>query len=305
MFARGDGLAMAYRAGARVINSEYVQFHPTAFYKKDAPAFLITEALRGAGAVLINTKGERFMERYDAQRMELAPRDVVARSIYIEMQETGTDHVYLDISSRMSNAQITKEFPFVTKTCDSYGIDITKEAIPVVPAAHYFCGGVWVDTNGKSSVDNLFAIGEVSCTGIHGANRLASTSLLEGLVWGYRAAQVIEHERGHYQRYEQSMIPPWKETGTEEPDPALISQDLAVIRHTMWNYVGLIRSTHRLQRAIRELRNLEIEIERFYRAVKPNDALIGLRNSVRCANIITNSAWENKSSVGCHYRAGL
>ena len=186
--SRGDGLAMAYRAGARVINTEYVQFHPTAFYHPTLPCFLITEAVRGAGAKLVDERGVPFMERYDPQWKDLAPRDVVARSIHAEMLRRGVPNVYLDVRSNIPAERIRAEFPEMYRGCLEYGIDITRDLLPVVPAAHYACGGVWVDGNGETTVERLFAVGEVACSGLHGANRLASTSLLEGLVWGHRSA---------------------------------------------------------------------------------------------------------------------
>lgn len=300
--ARGDGLAMAHRAGARTINCEYVQFHPTAFYQEHGPCFLITEALRGAGAKLINQKGEPFMERYDPEWKDLAPRDVVARSIHQEMLLQNTPNVYLDAATYIPAEKLKSQFPYIYNRCLEAGVDITQEPIPVVPAAHYFCGGVWVDEWGRTTINNLYAIGEVSCTGLHGANRLASTSLLEGLVWGYRAAQHITRTLKDIPLFPADQIPPWEETGTVLPDSALIAQDMSVIKHIMWNYTGLIRTVDRLQRAIRELLHLETEIQRFYRAVKLNDSIIGLRNAIRSAIIITTAAWANKKSIGCHYR---
>jgi L-aspartate oxidase len=179
---------------------------------------------------------------------------------------------------------------------------MTREPIPIVPAAHYFCGGVWADLWGRTTLNHLYAVGEVACTGLHGANRLASTSLLEGVVWGYKAAENFLATMKEHPQPVADNIPPWRETGTEIPDSALINQDMSVIKNIMWNYTGLIRTTERLQRAMRELRHLETEIERFYRAVKLTDDIIGLRNAVRAAIIVTISAWENKTSVGCHYR---
>lgn len=300
--ARGDGLAMAHRAGARAINCEYVQFHPTAFYQEHGPCFLITEALRGAGAKLINQRGEPFMEKYEPEWKDLAPRDVVARCIHQEMLTQNIPNVYLDAASYLSPDDITAHFPYVYKRCKQAGVDITQEPIPVVPAAHYFCGGVWTDEWGQTTIRQLYAIGEVSCTGLHGANRLASTSLLEGLVWGYRSAQHIQRTISALSHFPHQQIPPWEETGTEEPDSALIAQDMSVVKHIMWNYTGLVRTVPRLQRALRELHHLESEVQRFYRAVKLNDSILGLRNAVRVAIIITTAAWENNTSVGCHYR---
>jgi L-aspartate oxidase len=300
--ARGDGLAMAYRAGARVINTEYVQFHPTAFYHRHAPCFLITEAVRGAGARLVDESGTPFMERYEPRWKDLAPRDVVARSIHAEMLERGVPNVYLDLRSYIPAERIHSEFPGIHRSCLEYGVDVTRDLLPVVPAAHYACGGVWVDEYGRSTIERLYAVGEVSCTGLHGANRLASTSLLEGLVWGHRAARHIAAELGAHGAGCEADIPPWKPTGSEVPDPALIAQDMGSIKHIMWNYVGLVRTRRRLARAIQDLRNLEVEIERFYRAAALTDDLVGLRNAVRVALIVTLAAWENRESRGCHYR---
>ncbi len=301
-WARGDGIAMAYRAGARIINLEYIQFHPTTFHYKQAPHFLISEAVRGAGARLINSNGEPFMHKYDPEWKDLAPRDVVSRSIHQEMLEHGVSNVYLDLHSYIPAKEIIEKFPTIYKNCLAYGIDPTKEPIPVVPAAHYSCGGIWVDEWGKSTIRNLYAVGEVSCTGVHGANRLASTSLLEGLVWGNRSANHILKTLSQTRRAEPGNYPPWMDTGLEDPDPALINQDMSFIKHIMWNYVGLIRTGPRLARALRELRNLENEIEQFYQNSRLIDSLIGLRNAVRTAIVVTLAAWENKQSKGCHYR---
>jgi L-aspartate oxidase len=300
--ARGDGLAMAYRAGARVTNCEFMQFHPTAFYQQGAPCFLITEAMRGAGARLLDPDKKPFMQKYDSEWKDLAPRDVVARSIHQEMLTSGATHVFLDIASYLSADKIRESFPSIHERCLQHGIDITREPIPIVPAAHYFCGGVWADLWGRTTLNHLYAVGEVACTGLHGANRLASTSLLEGVVWGHRAADNIIKTLEEHPQPISDEIPPWQETGTSLSDSALISQDMSVIKHIMWNYTGLIRTTERLQRAMRELRHLESEIESFYRAVKLADGIIGLRNAVRAAIIVTIAAWENKTSVGCHFR---
>ncbi len=300
--ARGDGLAMAYRAGARVINCEFIQFHPTTFHQLLAPHFLISEAVRGAGARLVHANGEPFMQRYAPEWRDLAARDVVARSIHEEMATHDLPHVYLDLRSYIPEATIREHFPNILASCLAYGVDITRDLVPVVPAAHYFCGGVWVEGPGLTTLDNLYAVGEVSCTGLHGANRLASSSLLEGLVWGYHAAHdALAHLPGR-PRLPADLIPPWQDTGREEPDPILIQQDMNTIRHIMWNYVGLVRSTRRLERALRELRHLEDEIERFYRVSRLTDELIGLRNAIRTAIVVTEAAWRNKHSIGCHYR---
>lgn len=300
--ARGDGLAMAYRAGVRIINSEFVQFHPTAFYAQDAARFLISEAVRGAGARLVNADGVPFMDRYAPEWKDLAPRDVVARSIHREMLENDVPNVFLNLRDYVSRDEILHHFPTIHAECLRFGVDATKDLVPVVPAAHYFCGGIWVDEWGRSDHQHLYAVGEVSCTGVHGANRLASTSLLEGLVWGERAAQDIRQSLTTTPAPNSADIPAWVDLGTEGGDPALVSQDMSSIKHIMWNYVGLVRTTPRLARALRELRQLEIEIEQFYRKTHLSDELIGLRNAVRTALIVTDAAWRNKESMGCHYR---
>jgi L-aspartate oxidase len=300
--ARGDGIAMANRAGARLANMEFIQFHPTIFYHEYKPTFLISEAVRGAGARLTDAEGRPFMAKYDPQWKDLAARDVVARSMHKEMLAQNVTHVFLDMRSYIPARRIRTEFPFIYQKCLEFGIDPTQDLIPVAPAAHYSCGGVLVDLHGRSTVENLYALGEVSCTGVHGANRLASTSLLEGVVWANSAAEHIKQSIANTPFYHADSIPDWQDIGEFEPDPALINQDMSSIRNIMWNYVGLVRTTHRLQRARRDLRNLENEIERFYRVSKLSDGLIGLRNAVRTAAIVTSAAWENKRSMGCHYR---
>jgi len=300
--ARGDGLAMAYRAGVRVINAEYVQFHPTTFYHVGAPRFLISEAVRGEGARLVHADGKPFMDKYEPHWKDLAPRDVVSRSIHTEMLHLGVSHVFLNLRDYIPADRIESHFPNIVQSCRQYGIDPVRDLVPVAPGAHYFCGGIWVDEWGRTTIKNLFAVGEVSCTGVHGANRLASTSLLEGLVWGWRVAQYIREELNGVPAPEPEDIPSWLSTGEYDPDPALITQDLRVIQLIMWNYVGLVRTSRRLNRALRELRQLETEIERFYRATRVTDELIGLRNAVRNAVIVASAAWENKVSSGCHFR---
>lgn len=300
--ARGDGVAIAYRAGARVINMEFIQFHPTTFYHPNAPRFLISEAVRGEGARLVHADGEPFMQKYDAEWKDLAPRDVVSRSIHHEMISHNVTHVYLDLRSYISEQRILEHFPTIRDACATYGVDITRDLVPVVPGAHYSCGGVWVDEWGQTTLDRLYAVGEVACTGLHGANRLASTSLLEGLVWGHRAAQHIAEHHTDRQASDPEKIPSWQEPGVRATDPALIQQDMTSVKHIMWNYVGLVRTTRRLERALRELRHLETEIEEFYRAAQLTDDVIGLRNAVRTAVIVAQAAWSNKTSMGCHYR---
>lgn len=292
---------MAYRAGARVINCEFIQFHPTTFFHRHVPNFLISEAVRGAGARLVDAHGEPFMTRFSPDWKDLAPRDIVARSIHVVMLEKGLTNVYLDLASYMPAIKIKEQFPTIYRQLKEYGVDMTTDLVPVVPAAHYFCGGVWVDEWGATTITNLYAVGEVACTGVHGANRLGSASLLEGLVWGHRVAQhILEKLPGQHIVDEQS-IPDWQFAGNDLPDLALIQQDMSSIQHIMWNYVGLIRNSRRLERAWNELRNLEFQIEQFYRTTMITDGLIGLRNAVRSALIVANAAWTNKKSIGCHF----
>jgi L-aspartate oxidase len=300
--ARGDGLAMAHRAGARVINNEFIQFHPTTFYHQHLSRFLISEAIRGAGARLVHANGEPFMQKYDPEWKDLAPRDVVARSIHREMLAQDVPNVYLDLCSYIPEQTIKEHFPTIYKDCLAFGVDITRDLVPVVPAAHYFCGGVWTDEWGCTTLGHLYAAGEVACTGVHGANRLGSASLLEGLVWGYRAAQHIQRTLANHPIPNPADIPPWQDASLESADPALINQDMSSIKRIMWNYVGLVRTTPRLERAIRDLRSLDNEIQRFYRVTRLTDSLLGLRNAVRAATIVALAAWENKTSMGCHYR---
>jgi L-aspartate oxidase len=298
--ARGDGIAIAYRAGARVINLEYIQFHPTALYHPQAERFLISESVRGEGGELIRRDGTRFMKRYHP-RGSLAPRDVVARAIHEEMLERGEECVYLDITHR-DPEWVRHRFPHIHAKCLEHGIDITRQPIPVVPAAHYSCGGVAVDLEGRTSMRRLRAVGEVSCTGLHGANRLASTSLLEGLVWGTAAGESIAREMKRRREAPRTpRIEPWRHE-TEPVDPALILQDWLTIKHTMWNYVGLMRTTKRLERALAFLRELQLEIEEFYARARLSDALLGLRNGCQAAVAVTYAAIQNRVSRGCHYR---
>jgi len=265
---------------------------------------LISEAVRGEGGVLLTPDLRPFMANYSPEWKDLAPRDVVARAIHHEMLTHGYSYVLLDIASHMPAEAIRTRFPFIYNECLKVGLDISQEPVPVVPAAHYFCGGVLVDEFGRASIENLFAVGEISCTGLHGANRLASTSLLEGLVWGNRAALQIERtldDKFIHPNFDD--IPRWDESGlSAEPDPALIQGDMQTIQNIMWHYVGLVRSGERLSRAIRELRHLWNEIETFYRTTKLSDGLIGLRNAVEVALIVAQAAQHNRQSRGCHYR---
>ncbi len=297
--ARGDGLAMANRAGARVMHCEYVQFHPTAFFRGGKARFLVSEAVRGAGARLINERGEAFMERYSPDWKDLAPRDEVARGIHREMIHHGLSFVHLDLHERMAADEIRERFPTIHAKSLEYGVDITQEPIPVVPAAHYFCGGVWTDMQGRTSIDRLYAVGECACNGLHGANRLGSASILEGVVWGRRVARDIR-ESG-WRDLRPLAIRDWEPVSGEEADPALLLQDRNSIRHTMWNYVSVVRTRPRLQRALRQLRQLETEIEGFYRRTALTDSLIGLRNMIRSAVLVTSAALANRQSRGCHY----
>lgn len=302
----GHGVAMAYRVGARLIDLEYVQFHPTVFAAKNAPRFLITEAIRGEGAVLRNSRGEAFMDAVDA-RGSLASRDVVARAIRQELAASGEPCVFLDLSA-MKPAFIRDRFPSIHERCLAHGVDITREPIPVVPAAHFACGGVHADLQGRTSVRHLNAIGETGCTGLHGANRLASTSLLECLVSAKFAALADAAEirgpglptRGTPPDFRLPTPREW-ESPTRDADPVLIRQDMIQIQHTMWNYAGVVRSPKRLTRARRILLELREEIQSFYRGCRLTRELIELRNAVQTALLIVHAASLNPVSKGCHY----
>ncbi len=293
--SRGDGIAMAWRAGARCFNLQYTQFHPTTLYHASG-RFLISESLRGEGARLVDFNGKEFMKTLH-KLGSLAPRDVVARGIHQTMLDTDHPCVYLDISHK-NTRWIKNRFPAIYEHCFDIGIDITKEKIPVVPSAHYSCGGVGVNLKGKTSLKRLYAVGEVSCTGVHGANRLASTSLLESLVWGVVAGKdaSIENENDNYF----PDIEPWK-LEQKEIDPALITQDWLTIKNTMWNYVGLVRTLPRLLRAKTILRHLQTEFEQFYQKVKLTDDIIGLRNGIQTAIAVTDATIEARESRGTHY----
>ena len=293
--AYGHGIAMAYRVGARVMNMEFVQFHPTVFAK--GKNFLLSEALRGEGAILRNVKGEAFMEKYHPLK-DLAPRDVVSRAIEEERLETSHDCAYLDISHKP--AEETKErFPAIYQKCLQEGFDMTQTPVPVVPAAHYFCGGIYATPEGRTNILHLNAIGETACTGYHGANRLASTSLLEAVGMGYLCAEEdakdIEAQTFHIPQPKEWVVP------EEKPDINLIKQDLATLRSTMWNYVGLIRSEKHLVRAEKILRHLQNEIDAFYKGTALCQELLDLRNGTKTALMITYAALRNKRSIGCHF----
>jgi L-aspartate oxidase len=298
--AIGDGYAMAYRAGARIVNMEYIQFHPTSLFHRDADGFLISETVRGEGAKLKTKDGRTFMQNYN-QKKEMAPRDEVARAIYEEMINSNSNYVHLDLAS-YAKIDIKKRFPNIYKTCKTYGINITKEPIPVVPAAHYCCGGILVDRWGKSTVKGLYAVGEVACTGVHGANRLASTSLLEGLIWGTHAAQHIAAHFDPRTPCKPSEVRDWYYPNLEEEiDPALINQDWLSIRTTMWNYVGIIRTKKRLERARADLDYLRHRIEKFYKEAKMDPLVVGLKHGIHVAWLILHAALGNPQSRGAHF----
>jgi len=297
----GDGFAMAHRAGARIINMEYIQFHPTLFYLPEGENFLISETVRGEGARLKTRDGRTFMEKY-SDKLDLAPRDEVTRAIYEEMINSNSSYVLLDLAS-YARCDIKARFPNIYATCLKHDIDITREPIPVVPAAHYCCGGVLVDGWGKTSLKGLYAVGEVSCTGVHGANRLASTSLLEGLVWGTRASRHIALNFGAEPPYKDSEIHPWYYPSEEEDiDPALVNQDWRTIRSTMWNYAGIIRTRKRLERAEADLNYLRHRIDKFYREARMDPKVVGLKHGIMVAQMIAHAALANPISHGAHYR---
>jgi L-aspartate oxidase len=299
--ATGDGIAMAYRVGTEILNAEYVQFHPTVLFHRDVKRFLISEALRGEGARLKNRNEEYFMERYSPDNGDLAPRDEVARAIYREMEQDDADYVSLD-ATKITELPVEKRFPAIFEKCLSLGIDMRDEPIPVVPAAHYFCGGVKVDLDGRTSITGLYAAGENACTGVHGANRLASISLLEGLYWGVRCATQALRYRKPLSQALVSGVPDWIEpTAVEEFDPVLVNQDFRTIQSTMWNYAGIIRSRKRLLRAQADLDYLSHRIEQFYRGATLTRRIIELRNSVLAASIIVHASLANPVSKGCHY----
>lgn len=300
--ATGDGIAMAYRAGATVANMEFVQFHPTTLYSPHARSFLISEAVRGAGGILKNLAGERFMEQYDSDRLELAPRDVVARAIDAELKRRGDTHVLLDIS-HITARTVKREFPHIYAKCLEQGIDITREPIPVVPAAHYTCGGVVTDLRARSTIKRLYAAGEVSMTGVHGANRLASNSLLESLVFSYRAASdCLLHYANNSHQVGAADILAWDESGTENAEEwVVIEHDRTEIQQLMWDYVGIVRSTYRLERALRRLKLIRAEVEAYYRRTRVTVPLLELRNIAEVAVLIVQSALKRKESRGLHY----
>ena len=294
----GDGIAMAWRAGCRVANLEFNQFHPTALYHPQARNFLLTEALRGEGAYLKRPDGTRFMPDFDV-RGELAPRDIVARAIDHEMKRLGADCMFLDISHKPADF-IRQHFPMIYEKLLGLGIDLTQEPVPIVPAAHYTCGGVMVDDHGRTDVEGLYAIGEVSYTGLHGANRMASNSLLECLVYGWSAAEDIT--RRMPDAHGVSTLPPWDESRVENPDERVVIQhNWHELRLFMWDYVGIVRTTKRLERALRRITMLQQEIDEYYAHFRVSNNLLELRNLVQVAELIVRCAMMRKESRGLHF----
>ena len=298
--ATGDGVAMAFRAGARISNMEFIQFHPTTLYNSGSPAFLISEAVRGFGGILKTRSGEEFMNRYD-KLASLAPRDIVARAIDAELKKRGDPYVHLDLR-HLPSEKVKEHFPHIYETCFSrYKLDITKEPIPVVPAAHYSCGGVVTDLHGRTSIQNLYGCGEVAMTGVHGANRLASNSLLEAIVFSHRAFEDVKSSKAT-QVATIPDIPPWDESGTFDAEEwVLVEHDRKEIQQVMWDYVGIVRSDSRLERAQRRLRLIQDEIETFYKKTKVVEPLIELRNLATVADLIVRCASMRKESRGLHY----
>jgi len=299
LVATGDGIAMVYRAKGTVKDMEFIQFHPTALYHPgDRPSFLITEAMRGYGAVLRNLRGEEFMHKYDP-RLSLAPRDIVARAIDSEMKLHGDDHVYLDVTAK-DPEETKRHFPNIYAKCLSLGIDITKDYIPVAPAAHYLCGGIKVDGNGESSIKRLYAVGECSCTGLHGGNRLASNSLIEAVVY---ADAAVRHASGAIAHYEfRDDVPVWNDEGTSHPEEmVLITQSIREVNQIMGAYVGIVRSNLRLDRAWNRLDILYEETERLFKRSKASREICELRNMINVGYLIMRQAKERHESRGLHY----
>ena len=298
--ASGDGVAMAFRAGAEIANMEFYQFHPTCLFHPSAKNFLLSEALRGEGAVLRGLDGDAFMSRHHAMG-DLAPRDVVARCIDFEMKRTGSEHVLLDITHKPASF-VKERFPNIFAECLRFGIDITSQPIPVVPAAHYMCGGITTDLHGRTTLPGLWAIGECACTGLHGANRLASNSLLEGVVFGHRAAKKLEAQIAELRSAPFPEVPGWR-TGAAAPsdEAVVVSHNWAELRQLMWNYVGIVRSDGRLRRAARRIAVLEEEVREYYWRYLVTRDLLELRNIITVAELIVSCASSRRESRGLHF----
>jgi len=298
--ATGDGVAMAWRAGLPIMNMEFVQFHPTCLYHPEAGSFLISEAVRGEGAELLNLQGEAFMKKYDP-RGSLAPRDIVARAIDHEMKMRGDPYVYLDITHR-SREFLQRRFPNIYSKCKHFGIDMASDPIPVVPAAHYFCGGVAAGTDGRTEMAGLYACGETACTGLHGANRLASNSLLEAVVCGKLTAEAVVGDLKTDNRREGVSIPAWQVGDAVPSDEAIVVEhNWNEVRTCMWDYVGIVRTNKRLERALRRIRNLRREIRQYYLAYLVTPDVLELRNIAAVAQLVVRSAQMRRESRGLHY----
>ncbi len=297
--ATGDGIAMAYRAGVEVVNMEFIQFHPTAFYSPGGDRFLISEAVRGEGAILRNLRGEAFMSGYD-ERGDLAPRDIVARAIDSEMKRSGSRHVWLDVR-HLSAAFMQERFPTISQYCTSQEIDLDTGMIPVVPAAHYLCGGVKTELDGSTSLSGLYACGEVACTGLHGANRLASNSLLEAVVIAKRASLAVASFLAARGTREEDL-PPWVDGDLRDSDERVVlTHNRDELRQTLWDYVSIVRTNKRLQRARTRIRNLQREIDEYYWNFKVDSGLLELRNLIEVAGLVVECALQREESRGLHY----